>query len=135
MYAFFADLVTTVHLAIVAFMILGLPLILVGGACKWAWVRNPWFRITHLGIMGYIVFNALRGELCFLTHLEHDLREKAGQSMEGARDYSFIGRLFHDILFVEMPQEDLHRIYFAFGALVLIATLFVRPRFRRSVSS
>ena len=129
MHAFLADLVAGVHLAIVLFMIFGLALVIVGGLLRWRWVHNGWFRLVHLGIMGYIVFNAARGELCFLTHWESDLRAAAGQNEE---EISFVGRLLRGILYVDVPQDTLHKYYFAFGLLVLLSTLFVRPRFRRS---
>ena len=37
---------------------LGLLLVAVGGLRGWAWVRNPWFRLTHLAA---IVAVSLRG--------------------------------------------------------------------------
>lgn len=129
--AFWADVITTVHLGVVLFMLLGLVLILVGGALRWSWVRNPWFRVVHLGIMVYIAQNAIRGELCFLTIWEHDLRAAAGQTLSAKDEWSFVGRLLHDILFVDMPQDELDVYYLVFGGVVLAATLFVPPRLRR----
>ena len=79
--------------------------------------------------MVYIALNAARGELCFLTHWEQDLRARAGQSSD--EQVSFMGRLLRDLLYVETPQETLHRVYFAFGALVLVSVVFVRPRFQK----
>src|SRR5262249_47003593 len=43
-----ADILVTVHVAFVAFVLLSLPLILLGGALGWGWVRNFWFRVIHL---------------------------------------------------------------------------------------
>ena len=99
---------------------------MVGGRILgWDWIRNPWFRLSHLGITAYISLNALRGELCFLTIWEWDLRERAGQrGTEG----SFLGGLLHDILFVDVPQESLNRIYLAFAGLVLLTLVWVPPR-------
>lgn len=128
--AFLADLLALIHLAIVVFMIAGLALILIGWPLRWRWIRNPWFRLTHLGIMAYIVFNAARGELCFLTHWEQDLRDRAGQATD--EQISFMGRLLRDMLYVETPQKTLHAIYFVFGALVVISVVCVPPRLRRS---
>jgi hypothetical protein len=128
MYGLLADAIVVVHLLVVLFMVLGLVLVLVGWPLHWRWIRNPWFRITHLAIMGYIAFNALRGEYCFLTLWERDLRQAAGQTSE--QEISFVGRLFREALYVEVPQEQLDRYYLVFGALVLIATVCVRPRRR-----
>jgi hypothetical protein len=77
--------------------------------------------------MGYIVFNAIRGELCFLTLWESSLRERAGETLDEA---SFIARQLHAILFVEVDQDRLHQIYIAFGVLVFASMLLVRPQSR-----
>ena len=130
MYALLADVIVTLHFLVVLFMILGFLGICVGWPLGWRWIRNPWFRGLHLGIMVYIVFNALRGELCFLTHWESAARERAGQSEPG--EASFIGRLFHELTFVEVSQDWLSRIYYVVGALFLVQCLFVRPRGFRS---
>ena len=86
--ALLADLIAAVHLSIVAFIVGGQLLVVIGWPLGFQWIRNAWFRFTHLAIMLYIVQNAVRGELCFLTHWEWDLREKAGQTGE---EGSFIG--------------------------------------------
>jgi hypothetical protein len=127
--ALLADLVAAVHLAIVVFMIAGQAAILAGWALGWSWIRSPWFRFAHLAIMAYIAFNAVRGELCFLTHIEFDLRREAGQ--QGAEG-SFVGQLLHDILFVDMDQGVLNGIYLAFFAVVLACLVGAPPRRRVS---
>ena len=127
--AFLADVIVVIHLIVVLFMIGGLLMVLIGGPLRWEWVRSPWWRIAHLGIMGYIAFNAIRGELCFLTIWEADLRQRAGQY--DREQISFIGRVFRDALYVEVPQRTLDKIYLVFGSAVLASILFVRPRFRR----
>jgi len=132
-HALFADIVTAVHLAVVLFMLGGMLLVPVGGVLGWSWVRSLPLRLTHLGIMGYIVFNAIRGELCFLTYWEMDLRQAAGQATR--EQWSFVGRLLHDILFVEVDQDLLHRIYIGLGVLVLGGLLLVPPRRRGTHAS
>ena len=127
--ALLADLVAAVHLAIVVFMIAGQAAILAGWALGWAWIRSRWLRLVHLAIMGYIAFNALRGELCFLTHVEFDLRREGGQ--QGAEG-SFVGQLLHDILFVDLDQGVLNGIYLAFFAVVLVCLVGAPPRRRVS---
>ena len=124
--ALLADLITAVHLAAVIFVIAGPLLVVAGRLLGWGWIRNPWFRLGHLGVMGYISINTLRNELCFLTVWEWELRERAGQ--EGAEG-SFLGKLLHDILFVDVAQATLNGIYLAFAALVLWTLWWVPPRF------
>ena len=130
--ALLADLIAAVHLSIVAFIVGGQLLVVIGWPLGFQWIRNAWFRFTHLAIMLYIVQNAVRGELCFLTHWEWDLREKAGQTGE---EGSFIGTLLSDILFVDVPQETLNLWYLAFFGLVLICFWGAPPRLRSEPTS
>ena len=60
-----------------------LPLVLVGGARGWRWVRHRGLRFTHLGLMLFITGQAWLGQLCPLTVWEQDLRRLAGQSAYG----------------------------------------------------
>ncbi len=139
-YALLADLVTIVHLATVVFMLTGLLAIPIGGLRGWRWVRNLKFRLIHLAIMAYIAVNAIRGELCFLTYWERDLRNAAGQRIreEAGRkireDMSFVGRLLHNILFVDVDQRVLHGIYLGLAALLVVGVVLVPPRWRTSRS-
>ena len=120
-----ADLVVAVHFTIVAFVFFGAIAILVGGMRRWEWVRGPVFRLTHLGI---VLVVALQQELCFLTDWEIELRSRAGKGIEEA---SFVGRLLHDWLFVDVDLATLQKIYIAFGALVVLGLFTVRPHFKR----
>ena len=47
-YSFLADLIVVVHFCYVAFTVGGELVILLGGACRWQWVRNLRFRIVHI---------------------------------------------------------------------------------------
>jgi len=42
-------------------------LIWFGAAIRWPFVRNPWFRYSHVGLMGFVLAEALAGALCPLT--------------------------------------------------------------------
>jgi Protein of Unknown function (DUF2784) len=124
-YGFLADVVVTVHLAFVSFVLIGQILILVGMFCRWSWVRNPWFRIAHLLAIGIVVFEAVNGIECPLTTWERDLRALAGQEPE---DISFVGRLVRDLLFFECSEETFTAIYICFGSVVLLTFAVVPPR-------
>ena len=119
-----ADLVVALHFVVVAFSLGGAIAILIGWIRSWEWVRRPVLRLFHLGVVAAV---ALQQELCFLTEWELALRERAGKGIEEA---SFIGRLIHDWLFVEVDLVTLQRIYITFGVLVLLGLFAVRPRFR-----
>ena len=121
--ALLADLIVVLHLAIVAFVVAGEVLVLVGGPLRWAWVRNPSFRIAHLGVVVFVAVEGAFGVLCPLTTWEHDLRVAAGQPRHQG---SFVGRLARDLLYVDVPLDLLNACYVAFGVLVL-ATLFLVP--------
>ena len=121
---FLADLVVTVHFAVVAFVLFGAIAIPIGGWRGWDWVRGRVFRLVHFAI---VLVVALQQELCFLTVWEIDLRERAGRGIEEA---SFVGRLLHDWLFVEVELATLQQIYIAFGVLVLLGLFAVPPRLR-----
>jgi hypothetical protein len=125
--ALIADCIAAFHLSIVVFILVGQVLVVIGWPLRFQWIRNPWFRFTHLGIMLYIVQNAIRGKFCFLTLWEWDLREKAGQLGE---ESSFIGKLLSDILFVDVPQATLNNVYLAFFGIVLLCFWGVPPRIR-----
>lgn len=57
-----ADLVLITHVAFVAFVLVGLLLILLGGMLGWGWVRNPWFRSLHLAGIGLVVVQVWFGD-------------------------------------------------------------------------
>ena len=74
-----ADIILVVHCAVALFLAGGLLLIVVGGRLKIEWVRNPWFRLTHLGLIAFIAGESWLGLVCPLTRLEQALRIRAGQ--------------------------------------------------------
>ena len=78
LYQFLADAVLVLHSVIVAFIIIGLVLIVLGGLLRWRWITNPWFRATHLIGIAIVVAQAWLGRLCPLTILEAWLRQQAG---------------------------------------------------------
>jgi hypothetical protein len=126
-YAALADCVVAFHTLYVGFVVVGQLLILIGLACRWRWVRNPWFRVLHLICIGVVALEAMGGVTCPLTNLERHLRVLSGQ---GAND-SLIGWFFNSILFFNWPREYFTWIHIGFGALVLGTFLLGPPRFRR----
>ena len=74
-----ADLIAGVHFAYVAYVVLGLILIALGGLLSWRWVRNPWFRWSHFLMIGVVVVEAGFGITCPLTTWEKACRLEAGQ--------------------------------------------------------
>lgn len=123
-----ADAILVLHAGIVAFVVAGLPLILLGGWRGWGWVRNRAFRLVHLGLIAFVAAQAWLGELCPLTVWEQDLRRVAGQAVHAQ---SFIEHWLSRLLFFEAPWWVFVAVYTVFGALVAAAWRWVPPRLPR----
>jgi hypothetical protein len=121
----FADLLLILHTMLVAFIILGLLATFVGHFLGWQWVRNFWFRLSHLVVIGIVVLQSWVGVLCPLTTWEMTLRAKAG---EAGYEESFIQHWLQSILYYSAPDWVFILVYTVFGALVLASWFLVRPR-------
>ena len=122
-----ADAILVLHVGIVAFVVLGTALILVGGWRRWSWVRGFKWRLAHLLLMGFVMLQAWLGELCPLTVWEQALRRRAGQAVY---DESFIEHWLSRLIFFEAPWWAFVAAYTGFAALVLVAWIKVPPRVR-----
>ena len=125
LYLLVADVILLVHACIVFFVVLALPLIIVGGLRGWNWVRNPWFRWTHLLGISVVVLQAWLGKLCLLTAWEmHFRRLAADTTYQG----SFIAHWIGTLLYYDAPLWVLGVLYTLFGAAVLFAWYWIRPQ-------
>ena len=124
-YRSLADLVVLLHAAYVSFVVFGFGLIVLGAVLRRQWVRNFWFRLSHLAAILIVCVEAVTGIVCPLTSLENQLRAKAGQS---GYPGDFIGHLAHELIFSDLPPWVLTVIYVLFGLLVLAAFLVAPPR-------
>ena len=116
-----ADALLVVHFLIAAFIVGGLPLVWLGAALGWRWVRNPWFRYLHLGAIAFVAAEALLGIVCPLTVWEDWLRGSP-------RPESFIGRWAHRALYYQAPEWVFTTAYLAWAAATLITLRLVPPR-------
>ncbi|MAE67948.1 MAG: hypothetical protein CMJ18_27150 [Phycisphaeraceae bacterium] len=123
-YRLAADLVLALHVAFVAFVILGLVLTYAGAVRGWVWVRDRWFRRVHLGAIGFVVIQAWLGAICPLTALEMTLRQRAGDAVYQG---SFIAHWLHELLYFEAPFVVFTIGYTLFGLLVAASWIIVRP--------
>jgi len=120
-----ADAILILHMGIVAFVVLGTVLILVGGWRRWHWVRGFKWRVAHLLLMGFVVLQTWLGELCPLTVWEQALRRRSGQVVY---DASFIEHWLSRLIFFEAPWWVFVTAYTGFAALVLVAWFKVPPQ-------
>ena len=116
-----ADVLLVVHFLVAAFIVASLPLVWLGGALGWGWVRNRWFRYVHLGAIGFVALEALLGVVCPLTAWEDALRG-------GIRTESFVGRWLRYFLFYSAPEWVFTAAYLAWTAATLATLRFVPPR-------
>jgi hypothetical protein len=118
------DAVVVVHFLIVLFNVAGLPLIYLGAALRWTWVRSRPWRVLHLAAILFIVAESLIGISCPLTVWEDTLRGQ--QSASG-----FIERWIDQLIFYDAPTWVFTAAYVAFAALVLVTWFTVPPTRRR----
>jgi hypothetical protein len=115
-----ADTIVVVHLLIVLFVVTGVPLVYLGAALRWTWVRSwPW-RVLHLAAILGIAAESVFGVACPLTVWEDTLRGQRSDS-------GFIERGIDRVLFYDAPTWVFTVAYVAFAALVLVTWLAVPP--------
>ena len=120
-----ADVVLAVHFLIAVFNAFSLPVIWAGGLASWRFVRNPWFRYTHAGLMGFVLVETAVGQLCPLTVWEGMLRRAGGEGWAG-EGQSFIGRWVGKLLFHDFSQVQYAVAYGLFFGLIVL-TFFLVP--------
>ncbi|MGO8753782.1 MAG: DUF2784 domain-containing protein [Gallionellaceae bacterium] len=128
MYPFLADLILVLHALFITFVILGFVLVLIGMFRRWNWIKNLWFRLSHLLAIGIVVAESWFGGICPLTAWGSRLREAAGGV---GYSESFIQHWLHRIMFYDFVPWVFTVAYEVFGILVLIAWMRVPPRFSR----
>jgi hypothetical protein len=126
-----ADITVTLHLAYVAFVILGQLLILIGAARGWNWIRSPRFRFTHLAFILIVVLESWIGFTCPLTTWEQRFRQLAGQATYSG---DFIAKWLHELLFFDAPPIVFTICYTVFG-LIVVGTFWLVPPGRRSAGT
>jgi polyferredoxin len=115
-----ADALLVVHFLIAAFIVGGLPLIWLGAARRWRWVRNPQFRYLHLAAIAIVALEALLGVACPLTVWEDLLRG-------GLRPESFVGRWVYAALYYRAPDWLFTVAYVLWAAATLLTLWRVPP--------
>lgn len=132
MNAFLADAMVAIHVAYVAYVVLGQLAVWVGVAFRARWARHFWFRVTHLAAIAFVAFEEFVGMRCPLTVWEEQFREAAGQPISGE---TFLSRFMHSLIFVDFEQKWVYAaIHIGFAVVVLGTFLMWPPRRRRSAT-
>ncbi|MGI9331480.1 MAG: DUF2784 domain-containing protein [Gammaproteobacteria bacterium] len=125
MYQYLADLVLTVHFLFVAFVVVGLLIVIVARWTGWTWAFSLKFRLLHLLAIAIVVVQAWLGQICPLTLWENELRVRAGQM---PYEHSFVQDWLHRLLFYDAELWVFVLGYTIFAAVV--AGLWWRDRHR-----
>ena len=131
-YQALANAILLLHFAVVIFVVLGLPTILIGNWRGWAWANNLWWRLAHILAIAVVVLQAWLGQYCGLTLLESKLRQQAGQV---GYERGFMEYWVQRLLYYESPLWVFALAYTAFGALVAWAWWRYPPRVCRATRS
>ena len=131
MYGTLADAVAIAHVIYVGYVVLGQVAIIGAAPFRAAWARNPWFRFTHLGAIGYVALEVAMGWRCPLTIWEEKLRVMAGGTVFDEGD-SFLARMAHNTLVHEgYPPIFFDTLNAGFAVLVIQALIMYPPRWFR----
>lgn len=128
-YGLAADLLVVVHILYVAYIVVGVGLIVAGLRRKWNWVRNPWFRLTHLLAILIVVYEIIVKAQCPLTVWEMQLRAVAGQAVNQT---TFMDRVLSFILVADAPVWLVSGLYHAFGLAIVFLFVFAPPRWKKA---
>lgn len=115
-----ADAILCIHFAIVVFITLGLPVIYLGAALRWMWVRAWRWRALHLAAILFVATESILGLACPLTVWEDALRgQRPGVGL--------FERWIDRIMFYDLPPWVFVLSYTGFAALVALTWLIVPP--------
>ncbi len=123
LFASLADVILVLHGIVVLFNAGALPVIWFGHFRGWAFVRNFYFRVAHLLLIGLVAAESVLGIWCPLTTWEEALRS------EPMHQNSFIAHWLHKVLFYDFPPWVFTVADLLFFLLVVVTFYFVRPQY------
>lgn len=115
-----ANAVLLIHFLLVLFIIAGLPLIYLGAALSWSWVRAWQWRALHLAAIVFVAVESVVGIACPLTVWEDALRG-------GHSNLGFIERWITRIMYYDLPAWVFTLLYTGFAVLVAVTWVRVPP--------
>ena len=121
-----ADVILVLHTIVVLFNFGAVPVIWVGYFRGWTFVRNFYFRIVHLLLIGFVAVESVFNIMCPLTIWEDTLRANNGTGPQ--HQDGFIARWLHQLLFYDFPAWVFMVAYLLFFLLVVVTFYCVRPQ-------
>ncbi|MBL1218333.1 MAG: DUF2784 domain-containing protein [Planctomycetes bacterium] len=128
-YRLLADLILVSHFGIVLFILSGMVLPIIGAWRRWNWVRSPWYRLTHLVLLGLIVIQTWLSIECPLTTWEVRLRMAADENTQ-AYTTTFMQHWVGQLLFYNAPLWLFAVIYTVMICLCLASLILCPIRWR-----
>jgi hypothetical protein len=117
--------ILVVHLAVIAFNVLGLIAIPLGAALRWRWVRIRWWRALHIASWAVVALQALLGRACFLTIWQDQLTGAGAQP-------PLIERWVERVIYWPLPIWVFGALYIVLFGAVVAMWWWVRPSPRPS---
>ena len=99
-----ADIVLSIHLAVILFVLSGFIFIPLASINGWTWFAGRRTRILHTLIMSIVTVETIVGVSCPLTWIENSLREFQ-------RSSSFIGYWIQQAVYWDLPSQVFIFIY------------------------
>ena len=125
MNAWLADLILYIHFAVMLCVVAPVPIMIMGWIINWTAIRNFWFRMIHLGLIGSVLLFHFTMEYCPLTVWEQYMRDQVGfgQQMD-----SPIRDCLSFFLYWDCEPWVFTVTYTVFGCLIVFLLYWIPPR-------
>ena len=120
----FSEIVLLFHFCIFLFMILSFFLIPLGYYQKWELVKNKYYRLIHLVLMGIIFIETILGFMCPLTILESFLRNDIEINNK-------ITQIIHQIMYCDLPTYQFIILYLFSLLYLIFLWFFFKPDLKK----
>ena len=120
----FSEIVLLFHFCIFLFMVLSFFLIPLGYHKKWEWVKNRYYRLIHLILMGIIFIETILGFMCPLTILEDFLRNDIEINNK-------ITQIIHQVMYWDLPTNQFIILYLLSLLYLIFLWFFFKPDFKK----
>ena len=120
----FSEIVLLFHFCIFLFILLSFFLIPFGYYQKWKWVKNKYYRLIHLVLMGIIFIETILGFMCPLTILENFLRNDIEVDNN-------LTQIIHQIMYWNLPNYQFIILYILSFSYLIFLWFFFKPNFKK----